>query len=140
MGMYEALGHVILATGEQVEVGVVVGPDPRWAERLEKLLCHKGEPWNWQNSRVLRTDTGIGSRFYVLHRGGIPFANAMIAELSGVGILAHVWTRPEDRQRGACSALMRALMEDFRSRHGRALFLFTRFGSVAHHRTVCCGP
>ncbi|MBT4159992.1 MAG: hypothetical protein HOE54_01710 [Gammaproteobacteria bacterium] len=130
--MYEGLGHVVLAGGEQAEVGVVVGPDTRWAERLKKLLCHKGEPWNWQNSRVLRTNTGIGSRFYVLHRGGIPFANTMIAELSGVGILAHVWTRPEDREKRACSELMRVLMEDFRFRQGKALFLFTQFGSVAY--------
>ena len=107
--MYEGLGHVVLATGEQVEVGVVIGPDAEWTERLERLLGHKGEPWNWQNRQVLTTDVGIGSRFYVLHRGGMPFANIMIAELSGVGILAHVWTKPEDREKGACSNLMRVV-------------------------------
>ena len=54
MEMYEGLGHVVLATGEQVEVGVVIGPDAEWAERLERFLGHKGEPWNWQNRQVLR--------------------------------------------------------------------------------------
>ena len=130
--MYAGLGHVALTGGEQVEAGVVDGPDTRWAQRLEELLCHKGELWNWQNSRVLRTSTGIASRFYVLHRRGIPFANAMTAELSGVGILAHVWTRPEDRRKRACSELMRVLMEDVGARQGKALFLFTQSGSVAY--------
>jgi hypothetical protein len=131
--MYRGFDHVVLATGERVDVGVVRGPDAEWAERVETLLCHKGDPWNWQNHRVLTTEVGIESWFYLLHRGGIPFANCMIAERAGVGMLAHVWTNPQDRGKGACSALMRVLTDDFRSRQGRALFLFTRFDSVAYH-------
>jgi hypothetical protein len=130
--MVERLAQVVLANGEKVEAGVVTGPDAEWAERMERLLGHKGEPWNWQNHQVLWADVGIGIRFYVLHRGGMPFANMMVAELSGVGILAHVWTLPQDRDKGACSQLLRLLLEDFRSRNGKALFLFTRFGSVAY--------
>jgi hypothetical protein len=57
----------------------------------------------------------------------------MIAELSGVGILGHVWTNPKDRQKGACSKLMGMQMEDFQSRQGKALFLGTGFDSVAYH-------
>ena len=57
----------------------------------------------------------------------------MIAELSGFGILAHVWTKPEDRKNRACTELMKVLMEDFKFRQGKALFLFTRFNSVAYH-------
>ena len=131
--MYDGLGHVTLATGEQVEVGVITGPDAEWAERVEKLLGHKRDPWNWQNRQLLRTNVGIGARFYILHRGGMPFANIFIAELSGVGILGHVWTDPEDRKKGACSKLMRVQMKDFTSRQGKALFLDTGFESVAYH-------
>jgi hypothetical protein len=130
--MYEALGPVALKTGEQVEAGVVTGPDPEWAPRLERLLAHKGEPWNWQNSRMLRADVGIDARFYVLHRDGALFANILVATRAGVGFLAHVWTAPEDRQKGASTGLMALQMDDTQARGGRALFLSTGFGSVAY--------
>lgn len=130
--MYKELKSVVLSSGEHVECGIIVGPDIEWANRLEALLFHKGEPWNRQNSIVLRNDVGIGNRFYVLHRGGNPFANSMISEFAGVGILAHVWTNPEDRGKGACSKLMGIQIEEFRSRQGKALFLFTEFDSTAY--------
>jgi len=131
--MYREKGRIALASGEQVEVGVVIGPDVEWAERVEKLLGHKGDPWNWQNHEVLMADVGIDTRFYVLHRRGMPFANIMTAEYSGVGILGHVWTNPEDRGKGACSTLMNVLIEDFTSRQGKALFLGTGYDSIAYH-------
>ena len=131
--MYQALGHVKLKTGEKVSAGVVLGPDLEWADRLEKLLHHKGDHWNWQNSRALRSNLGIEPRFYLLHRAGTPFANILTSELAGVGILGHVWTNPQDRQKGACSSLMGLQTEDFRSRNGSALFLGTGFDSPAYH-------
>ena len=51
----------------------------------------------------------------------------------GVGHFGHVYTRPEDRRKGAASALMRHLMEDFRRREGRALFLGTGYDSAPFH-------
>jgi len=131
--MYEALGQAILKTGETVQAGVVIGPDAEWAERIEELLSHKGDPWNWQNSQALRNPLGIDVYYYLLHRNGVPFANIMTAELAGVGHLGHVWTQPEDRQKGASSSLMSLQMEDFRSRKGKALFLGTGYDSVPYH-------
>lgn len=131
--MYRAMGPVTLKTGETVEMGVVEAPDADWAERIEKLLAHKGDPWNWQNASVLREDVGIETYFYVLHRGGQPFANVMTAELAGVGLFGHVWTQPPDRRNGAASNLIARQMEDFRRRGGKALFLGTGFDSPAYH-------
>ena len=130
--MYQSLGKVTLKTGESVEAGVVKGPDLDWAERVEKLLYHKGDPWNWQNSQILRTAQGIDAHFYLLHRAGVPFANIATFELAGVGLFGHVWTVPEERQKGASSRLMAIQMEDFRARGGKALFLGTEYGSVAY--------
>jgi hypothetical protein len=130
--MFQSIGTVRLKTGESVEAGVVIGPDLDWAERIEKLLDHKGDPWNWQNSQMLRSKHGIDARFYVLHRAGVPFANIATFELSGVGLFGHVWTVPEDRQKGASSRLMGIQMGDFRARGGKALFLGTEYGSVAY--------
>jgi len=130
--MFQDMGKAKLKTGENVEAGVVLGPDLDWAERIEKLLYHKGDPWNWQNSQMLRSECGLDARFYVLHRGGVPFANISTFELAGAGLFGHVWTVPQDRQKGASSRLMSIQMGDFRARGGKALFLGTEYGSVAY--------
>ena len=131
--MYNHVDDILLKSGESVEMGVVISPDLDWAERIEKLLHHKGDPWNWQNSEVLRSNVGIEVYFYVLHRGGTPFSNIMTAELNGVGILGHVWTNPEDRRKGAISQLMERQMEHFFERGGKALFLSTGFDSPPYY-------
>lgn len=127
--MFQNLGQVDLKSGERVQMGVVIAPDATWADRIEQLLVHKGEPWNWQNSEILRMDVGVDARFYILHREGNPFANIMTVEANGVGILGHVWTKPADRRKGAISLLMEQVMNDFRERSGKALCLGTTFDS-----------
>ena len=131
--MVQQLETVTLKNGEQVEAGVIYGPDRDWAPRILQMLSHKGDPWQWQNAQVLERDLGIDVFFYILHRDGTPFANIMTIELAGVGIFGHVWTNPEDRQKGASSRLMQLQMAHFRSRGGRALFLGTDFESVPYH-------
>ena len=130
--MYQPLGEIKLRSGETVEAGVIRGPDLDWSQRLQKLLWHKGDPWNWQNAQVLDADHGLDVNFYVLHRDGDPFANIMTSEVAGVGHFGHVWTQPADRKQGASSSLMRLQMEDFAARGGQALFLGTEYGSVAY--------
>ncbi len=131
--MQENKSPIKLSTGEQVELAVITCPDLAWAERVEKLLSHKGEPWNWQNSQFLRTDVGFETRFYLLHRDGIPLANVLLSEANGLGIVNHVWTVLEDRQKGASSSLMRVVMKDFKQRRGQALFLQAGYGEIAYH-------
>lgn len=131
--MYQKLDTVTLRSGESVEAGVVIGPDPVWAERLVKLLWHKGDPWNWQNAQVLERELGIDVFFYVLHRDGKPLANIMTIENAGVGLFGHVWTEPADRQKGASSLLMALQMQHFVEHGGQALFLGTGYNSVAYH-------
>ena len=112
--MYEKLDDVTLKTGEKVELGVVMGPDLEWADRIDAdLLAHKGGVWQWGNEKVLRESLEMEAYFYILHRDGTPFANVMNIEYKGVGILGHVYTRPEERQQGACAAIFRGLMPHF---------------------------
>ena len=66
------------------------------------------------------------SSFTLLHRDGDPFANIMTIEYRGVGLLGHVYTRPEDRRQGAAMQLMACLMEHFRQRGGQALCSWAR--------------
>ena len=130
--MVESLGLITLKNGEEVEASVVIGPDLDWAPRIGPLLQHKGDPWNWQVAQVLERELDLEAYFYVLHRDGIPFANIMTIEGAGVGVFGHVWTVPEDRQKGASSRLMALQMEHFADRGGRALFLGTGYDSVAY--------
>lgn len=137
--MYYPLGEIKLKSGENVEAGVVRGPDPSWSRRLQSLLWHKGDAWNWQNAQMLEVDHGLDANFYVLHREGEPFANIMTAELAGVGHFGHVWTQPADRQQGASSSLMRLQMQDFAERGGKALFLGTGYASVPYQMYASFG-
>ncbi len=130
--MYTSLGSVQLKSGEAVEVGVVSGPDLEWAERVERLLGHKGPVWQWQNAATVRRDLGIEPRFYLLHRDGDPLANIATFTHRGTGHFGHVWTRPADRRQGAASQLMGLQMAHFRAQGGQALFLGTGYDSAPY--------
>ena len=100
--MYERLDMVRLKSGEEVELGVVIGPDLDWADRIdEDLLGHKGPTWRWGNRLVLTEAMDLEAYFYILHRDGVPFASVMNIEYQGIGILGHVFTKPEDRRQSA---------------------------------------
>lgn len=131
--MYRTIETVTLNNGDRVEAGVVIGPDSEWADRVEDLLSHKGEIWRWGNEMALRHDLGLDVFYYVLHRDGEPFTNMMNIEFRGVGLFGHVFTKPEERQNGAAGALMPLLMEDFKQRGGKALFLGTGYDSHPYH-------
>lgn len=131
--MLYPLDNVKLRTGETVSAAIVRAPDAAWAERIERMLQHKGDPWNWQNSELLRRPTGLEADFFVLHRDGVPFANIMLVARAGVALLGHVWTEPADRKTGASSILMERLLEGFEASDGRAIFLGTEFDSTAWH-------
>ena len=111
--MIESQSQVTLKSGEAVEIAVVSGPDKQWQNRIEELFAHKGDPWRWQNRQLLEADLDFDRRYYILHRNKIPFAGMLISEFAGVGVLNHVWTKPEDRGEGASSSLMYHLMKGF---------------------------
>ncbi|OPZ23099.1 MAG: Acetyltransferase (GNAT) family protein [candidate division BRC1 bacterium ADurb.BinA364] len=131
--MIREWGETALKSGERVRMSCVEGPDVRWAPRIERMLGHKGGKWNWQNAEVLRRETGLQARFAILRRGARPFANVMIAEAAGVGLLGHVWTDEADRRQGASSILLSAAMADFRQRGGQALILGTDFDTPPYY-------
>jgi GNAT superfamily N-acetyltransferase len=130
--MYSPLGKVTLRSGEVVEAGVVIAPDSDWRERLQALLSHKEAIWKWQIETLLREHVGAKAYFYILHREGVPFSHVLTIESNGVGIVGHVWTKPEDRGQGGASHLFKHLMEHFRSRGGASLYLTTGFESTAY--------
>lgn len=133
--MNDYLGEVVLKSGERVQAVVICGPDSQWRGRITALLAHKEELWRWQVAQLLgdAQQTGVEARFYLLHRDGVPFSNIMTVDRGGVGLLGHVWTRPEDRRQGAASALMKQTMGHFHRRGGQALYLGTGFDTAPFH-------
>jgi hypothetical protein len=145
--MYTRLGEAGLKTGERMEIGVVECPDPAWADRIVPLLGHKGEPWAHHIEAALHEPLDVlETRFYVglvdgtaitnvmivgarreAHSGGRPGKGSAPEGVAGVGILGHVYTRPEHRQKGAYSALMAVQMAHTQQLGYRILTLGTGF-------------
>ena len=132
--MYDKLGDVILKTKERMEVGVITAPDERHAEEVKQFLGHKPGNYKWHIERcVTEVLDALETRFYVGKLDGHVVTNIMTVEYEGVGILGHVFTRPEQRRKGACKGVMAYQMEDFRQREGRALYLGTGYNSHPYY-------
>jgi hypothetical protein len=127
---YTRLGEARLKSGETLEIGVVAGPAPEWRDRLAEFLAHKGPDWLPHITRALEGPLdALQTRFYVGSLNGSLAAQIMIVGAVGVGILGHVFTRPEHRRKGACQAVMTRLMADMPAAGFRLLTLGTGFDS-----------
>ena len=133
--MYQLLGDSRLKTGESVEIGVFTSPvaDP-FADRLNRLLGHKGWEWVWQVGLSLKGETDdLENRFYVARRDDEIVSNVCTFETRGVGMLSHVWTPPEERRKGLCTRIFERLMDDYRARGGGLLLLGTGYDTPPYH-------
>ncbi|MCC7492975.1 MAG: GNAT family N-acetyltransferase [Fimbriimonadaceae bacterium] len=138
--MYEPLDTWHLPTGRSVEIGVLTAPDPADLYGVLDLLGHKGQPWQWHLEEALagRVDE-LETRHYLASLDDLAVAQVMTLEYRGVGILGHVFTRPEERRQGLCAAIFRQLLPDFRARGGLRLTLGTGYDSPAYHIYHSCG-
>lgn len=128
--MYTYLGTTTLKTGEQMDLGVVRCPDPSWAPQIQPLLGHKGRETKDHIEAALSGPLDeLDTRFYLGTIGGRAVTNVMIVGARGVGILGHVYTVPEHRQKGAYGALMATQMADIQRQGYRILTLGTGFES-----------
>jgi GNAT superfamily N-acetyltransferase len=132
--MYGKLSEVRLKSGEIMEIGVVKAPDEEYAPEIAPFLGHKPGVFKWHIERSLREELDeLETYFYIGRLDDEIITNIMTVEHLGVGILGHVFTKPEHRRKGACSAVMREQMEDFRRRGGKALYLGTGYNGPAYH-------
>ena len=132
--MYESFVDVELKTGQSMEVGVVLAPDAEYAEEVKRFLGHKPEAYRWHiDCCFYETLDLLETRFYVGKIDGHIISNIMVTEYDGIGILGHVFTLPNQRRKGACKAVMRYQMDDFRHRGGKALYLGTGYDSHPYH-------
>src|SRR5690348_4939393 len=100
--MYTELATETLKSGERITVGVVRGPDAEWAGRVVPFLGHKNPDYRAHITRALEGPLdGLQTRFYVGCLDGEIISQVMIVGDRGAGILGHVFTRPEQRRKGA---------------------------------------
>ena len=130
--MYTHLGQVTLSSGEEMALGCVQGPDPSWGAQVIPLLGHKSRESREHFEQAFAGPLDeLDTRFYIGTIGGAAVTNVMIVGAmrpwGGVGILGHVYTRPEHRQKGAYGALMAAQMAHVREVGYRAICLGTGF-------------
>ncbi len=124
-----------LRTGEEMSTLRVVAPDEEYKEEILSLIGHKEAFWLIPVKEAMEGKiTGIRTYCYLAMLGGQIVGNITTAETleDPVGIFQHVYTRPEHRRKGIASFLTQDVLEDFRSRRGRAMYLGTGYGSEAH--------
>ncbi|HIE26102.1 TPA: GNAT family N-acetyltransferase [Candidatus Poribacteria bacterium] len=132
--MYSKLRDVKLKTGENMEVGVVLAPDDEYADKVKPFLDHKPGNFKWHIERCFEEQLDeLETRYYIGQINNEVICNIMIVEHRHVGILGHVFTSPDQRQKGACTGVINAQMEDFQRRSGEALYLGTGYDGPAYH-------
>ncbi|HEU5316106.1 MAG TPA: GNAT family N-acetyltransferase [Chloroflexota bacterium] len=150
--MYTHLGDAKLTNGETLGCGVVTGPDAEWAPRIRPYLAHKQPKWRAHIDVALdRPLDALETRFYVGTLAGAPTRIVTLVMVAGaarpagrVGLLGYVFTAPEQRGKGAYSALMTHQMDDCRragfviltlttARDSTAWRIYQRFGFVPDH-------
>ncbi len=108
---------------------VVLVQPPVTGQELPLLLWHKGSPWVEDIQRRLEGKcAGSRDRFLVIYDGPRPAAHVWytVAEADPtLGLLGHVYTRPDRRRQGGASRLLQAAWARFEREGGRAMQLFT---------------
>ncbi|MCY3802602.1 MAG: GNAT family N-acetyltransferase [Chloroflexi bacterium] len=132
--MYTELATTTLRSDEEATIARVQAPDSRWGELITPFLAHKDRVTRWQISEtVIEDPSPLESYYYIAHLDGEVISNIATWEYAGSGILGHVFTAPEHRQKGAAKAVMQYQMQDFRDRGGEALFLGTGYDTVPYY-------
>lgn len=131
--MYRPLGTGRLISGEVLELGVIDAPDRDWVGRLKSFLHHKGPEYLDHIDRALHEPLDkLDTYFYVGRVNDQLVAHVMVAGSRGLGILAHVYTAPGWRRRGALRQLMTAQMQDVKTLGFTRLTLSTGFDSMPY--------
>lgn len=129
-----------MRTGATLRVLRVEPPDPRWDSAVRGLLAHKPRPYDRHIDYSLRGECGaLETRFYLGVVDDEAVANVMTVERRGVGILGHVFTRPDHRREGIATTVMNRQMIDFKARGGKVLLLGTGYQSHAYRMYASFG-
>lgn len=116
-----------MGKAHQIEIRTLTPPQE--GTELLTLLWHKGSPWVDDIRRRIRGEYADSrDRFFVAYAAAEPIAHVWytVSATDGrLGLLGHVYTRPDYRRRGISSRLMEAAMADFLDRGGVVMQLYT---------------
>jgi predicted GNAT family acetyltransferase len=116
------IDEIPLKTGEIMEIRMVKAPDDCHRHGIASFLPRYSEIWLWHLNLALRGElNGLESRFYLGLLKGKIISNASTWEHGSIGIIGHLFTAENHRRKGACAALMKTQIQDFRNRGGKAL-------------------
>lgn len=95
---------------------------------VRELLGHKGQPWMAHVEDFIARGRdgaveGLEWRIHLAERDGRPVASVCTWENAGVGLLGHVYTRPEARRQGIARALLSWTLHELRTRGAKAMAL-----------------
>ena len=132
--MYTPIAASTLSSGELLETGVVLAPDDDYAPLVRPILAHKSSNEQWHLDEVFAGRVGpLETRFYLGRLDECPVCNIMVSEHDGIGVVSHVYTRPEHRRKGIARRVMTEQMADFRDRGGRYLTLSTGYDTHPYY-------
>lgn len=117
-----------LRSGEDARLWKITGPEPGWSDRILPFLGHKQPAWHWPMGEALATGIPpLVMNFHECTIGDEVVGNMTVQECLDrpIGLLQHVFTPPEHRQKGIADALMHAMTDDFAARGGRSMYLST---------------
>lgn len=124
---------------------LIIPPAPARWRALENLLGHKGPLWREDvEKRFTQGVPDAQDAFAVIADGGLLLANACVNKRGAVGVLGHVFARPEHRRRGHARQVIAAVVSWFDMLGGKWLYLgcpaaladglYAKFGFRVLHR------
>jgi GNAT superfamily N-acetyltransferase len=126
--METLVAELKLRSREEARIWRITAPEPAWADRILPFLAHKGADWHWPMRDALASGLPpLTMNFHECTIGDEVVGNITTVEALDrpLGLLQHVFTPPQHRQKGIADALMHALTDDFRARGGRSMYLGT---------------
>jgi len=105
---------------------LILGPSPARWPAVAQLLGHEESLWLEDlRRRLVDGVDGSHDAFAAIPDGGQMLAGAGIRRRHDIGVLGHLFTRPEHRGRGYARLLMQALLSWFDMSGGKWLYLTT---------------
>jgi len=135
--MWSKIGEVPLKTGEKMEILMVKTPDRDYERRILSFLSYSNELWRWHLNLAVHGELDdLQARFYLGLLKDRIISNVAAWEYGLIGMVAHLFTTRNQRRKGVCTALMRAQIQDFRSRGGKILIGGFRPASYATAKSL----
>jgi hypothetical protein len=120
--MWNRIGETQLRMGEIMEIYMVKTPDSNYEQDIMSFLSPTNRLWRWHLDLAIHGALDeLEPRFYLGLVKGRIVSNVSTWEYGSIGLVAHLLTAKEHRRTGACTASMKAQIQDFRHRSGKVL-------------------